>query len=49
MTQSAKENVIDTLKDNPLLSDLSEKDLEELSESIVKNLCIENQNFPKWE
>jgi len=47
--QSAKDNVIDTLKDKLDSLYFSESDIENIAESIVKNLCIEHQQFPKWD
>lgn len=45
--QSAKNNVLDTLKDSLLTTIVEDSVLEDVAESIVKNLCIEHDKFPK--
>jgi hypothetical protein len=47
-TCSAEENILDTLKEHPLSTFVEDSVLEGLSNSIAKNLCIEHQQFPKW-
>jgi len=47
-TQSAKENVLETLR-NSILYYIDEEELENIAQSIVENLCIEHNRFTKWE
>jgi len=49
MTCSAKENVLDTLRDSYLSTVIRDEILESIAESIVQNLVIEGQRFPKWD
>jgi hypothetical protein len=51
-TQCAKDNILETIKDHKvgtLLMFEDESILEDLANAIAKNLCIEYQQFPKWE
>lgn len=48
-TQSAQENVLDTLKNSILADHIDEEELEIIAQSIVQNLCIEHQRLPKWD
>ena len=48
-TCSAKENILDTLKNHSLSGFVEESVLEGLADSIAKNLCIEHEKFPKWD
>jgi hypothetical protein len=48
-TQSAKNNVIDTLVDHLDSLDYGEDEIAAIAEAIVQNLGIKHQIFPKWE